>query len=229
MSVNSNPTFSATDYVVFVSLLVASLAIGVYYGFISKRKQNTTTEYLLGGKQMKTLPVAFSLIATSISGFSLIAIPSEIYSQGPAYLMVFVGIIVHAFGTWYIYLPVFIDLQLGSAFEYLEKRFDHSVRVIASIFYTVYILLYVPVTVYIPALAFQQATGISIHYVTPVACLICMFYTSFGGVRAVVWTDTLQFLSMMSGIFLMISLGLKSVGLTEVFEAGLRGQRLKME
>lgn len=229
MPSNFNPNFCATDYVVFVSLLIASLAIGVYYGFISKRKQNTTTEYLLGGKKMQTLPVALSLIATLVSGVAFIAIPAQLYSNGPGVMLMILAIILSGIWLWYIYLPVFNDLQLQSSFEYLEKRFDHSVRILASVIYSVGIIVNVPVAVYIPALVFEQTTGISFHYVTPVTCLICMFYTTFGGFRAVIWTDTLQFLSMMGGLLAMIYLGLASTGFTQVLEAGLRGRRLEMK
>lgn len=56
--------FAAIDYTFFVLLLCLSTVIGIYYGFFSKHKQNTTSEYILGGRSMKILPVATSMIAT---------------------------------------------------------------------------------------------------------------------------------------------------------------------
>lgn len=58
----SNFTFGAADYIVFVVMLSVSAGIGVYFGFFSKSK-NTTDEYLMGSKKMKTLPIAISLVA----------------------------------------------------------------------------------------------------------------------------------------------------------------------
>jgi len=55
-------TFGTIDYIVFVLMLLTSASIGVYFGFFSKSK-NTTDEYLMGGKKMKTIPIAISLIA----------------------------------------------------------------------------------------------------------------------------------------------------------------------
>lgn len=56
--------FSGFDYVIFISMLVLSSAIGIYYGFIAKIKQDNTAEYFLGAKQMTLLPIAVSLIVT---------------------------------------------------------------------------------------------------------------------------------------------------------------------
>ena len=221
--------FSKVDYVVFVSLLTVSAVIGVYYGFFSKKKQNNAAEYLLGGKSMQTIPVSISLVASSISGFALLGVPAEIYSQGSQYLLIFYSYVILSAAIWFVFLPVFSELQCPSVFYYLEQRFDKRVRVTSSILYGISIIFYVPVTIYIPALAFNQTTGISVHYVTPVACLVCMFYTSFGGVRAVVWTDTLQFMSMLVGIFLVIYMGMQNLGLGDVYDAVTRGGRLTLK
>jgi solute carrier family 5 (sodium-coupled monocarboxylate transporter), member 8/12 len=60
--------FSAINYVVFGATLALSALIGIYFGFFAKKKQNTTVEYLLGGKQMSFFPIAASLVASHISG-----------------------------------------------------------------------------------------------------------------------------------------------------------------
>jgi solute carrier family 5 (sodium-coupled monocarboxylate transporter), member 8/12 len=57
-------TFSTIDYVLFIGMMMLSFGIGVYFGFIRKKKQNTTAEYLLGSKNMKVWPTAISLTAT---------------------------------------------------------------------------------------------------------------------------------------------------------------------
>lgn len=219
--------FSTLDYAIFVLLLLLSALIGLYYGFISKRKQNNTAEYLLGGKSMSVIPVSISLIASHISGIALLGIPSEIYMYGTQYAMFLVCCVVIFLAMWFIYLPVFHELQMTSCFLYLEKRFDRRVRLTASFFYAVSVILFVPIVVYMPALAFNQTTGINVHLITPVTCVICIFYTTFGGLRAVVWTDTLQFMSMVVATLIVIVLGLQSTGgLANVWEAADRGGRL---
>lgn len=65
--------FTSFDYLLFGIMLALSAAIGIYFGFFAKRKQNTTTEYLLGGKKMKFFPIAASLIASHVNGFTMLA------------------------------------------------------------------------------------------------------------------------------------------------------------
>lgn len=215
------------DYSFFIVLMSASALVGLYYGFFSKRKQNNTAEYLLGGKKMNIIPVAASLIASNVSGITLMGVPSEMYSYGTQYWAFIVPLTLTGFAVWFIYLPVFYELQITSIFSYLEKRFDQKVRSTASFFYTLSIIVFIPIVVYVPALAFNQTTGINLHLITCVTCLICIFYTTVGGLRAVVWTDTLQFVAMLGATIVVIVLGLEVTGgIGEVWEAAERGKRL---
>ena len=77
--------FTSFDYGLFGLMLLLSAAIGIYFGFFAKNKQNTTTEYLLGGKKMKFFPIAASLIASHINGFTMLAVPAEVYAHGSEY------------------------------------------------------------------------------------------------------------------------------------------------
>lgn len=79
--------FSAVNYAVFGSMLGLSALIGIYFGFISKKKQDNTVEYLLGGKKMNFFPIAASLIASHISGATFLAVPAEVYAFGSAYAL----------------------------------------------------------------------------------------------------------------------------------------------
>jgi Na+/proline symporter len=79
--------FTVFDYGLFCLMLALSAGIGIYFGFFAKRKQNTTTEYLLGGKKMKFFPIAASLIASHINGFTMLAVPAEVYSNGSEYAL----------------------------------------------------------------------------------------------------------------------------------------------
>lgn len=127
----------------------------------------------------------------------------------------------------FIYLPVFHDMQLTSCFSYLELRFDRIVRITASLVYALSTLFLIPVVIYVPALAFSQVSGVNLHLITLILCIICVFYTTIGGLRAVIWADTVQFLLMLVAIFAIIALGLVDVGgFTEVWTRAQRGGRL---
>ena len=132
--IGSMQNFGPIDYVVFGTMLMSCGAIGIYFGFI--KKHHGEDEYLVGGRNMKVLPVSFSLIASFISGISLLGYPTEIYVHGTSYLCIGFGVIIVGFIMSYIYLPIFHDLQLTTANEYLERRFDNKVRMFASILFT---------------------------------------------------------------------------------------------
>ncbi|XP_069699582.1 sodium-coupled monocarboxylate transporter 1-like [Periplaneta americana] len=203
--------FSWLDFTLFILMLVVSTLIGIYFGFWGK-KEDTPKEYLHGGKTMNTMPVAVSLVSSIISGITVMGAPSEIYMYGTLYWLVCVSAVLIGFINNYIYLPVFYELQLTSTYEYLQLRFNKQVRVMASVLYTIGLLLNIPIVVYVPALAFSQVSGVNIHIITVAVSVLCIFYTMLGGLKAVVWTDFLQGLVMVVASIAVIILGLIQEG-----------------
>lgn len=111
--------FGWQDYLMFVLMLAICAMVGIYFGFIKKKpkKSDDATDYLVGGRTMKVFPIAMSLIATFISGISLLGTPTEIYVYGIQYMYVIGGVVTMGFIMQYVYLPVFHDLKLTSTYE----------------------------------------------------------------------------------------------------------------
>ncbi|XP_057342127.1 sodium-coupled monocarboxylate transporter 1-like [Microplitis mediator] len=207
---SSMQIFGTVDYIIFTLMLVSCGGIGVYFGFI--KKSTGEDEYLVGGRNMKTFPVSLSLIASFISGISLLGTPTEVYVHGTSYLFIGLGVILVGFTMSSIYLPVFHNLRLTSTYEYLERRFDRKVRILGSTLFSIGIMLWLPIVIYVPALAFNQVTGVNVHIVTPFVCIVCIFYTCVGGLRAVVWTDFVQAFIMFGAMLLVVIKGTVDVG-----------------
>ncbi|KAH8294948.1 hypothetical protein KR018_004575 [Drosophila ironensis] len=202
--------FAWPDYVAFVAMFMLCIGIGIYFGFM---KQSVSEEdYMLGGRKMLVIPIAFSLVASFISGITLLGLPTEVYSYGVQYLYVACGVLGMGVVMGVFYLPVFHDLNITSTYEYLEVRFDRRLRLYGSIMFAVMNVAYLPIVIYVPALAFNQVTGIAVHTITPIVCLICVFYTSLGGLKAVVWTDVVQAVSMLGALFLVAIKGSIDIG-----------------
>ena len=70
-----------------------------------------------------------------------------------------------------------------SCYAYLERRYNSQVRRIASSLFFIYVVIMCPLIIYTPALAFSQVSGINLHYITPILVFVCVFYTTFGGLR----------------------------------------------
>lgn len=73
-------------------------------------------------------------------------------------------------------------------------------------------MAWLPIVIYVPALAFNQVTGVNVHLITPLVCIICIFYTCVGGLKAVVWTDVIQTVMMFGAMMLIIIKGTYDVG-----------------
>ncbi|XP_034172067.1 sodium-coupled monocarboxylate transporter 2 isoform X2 [Osmia lignaria lignaria] len=219
-------SFGWTDYSLFTGLLGISVLIGIYFGCFGK-KQDNTTEYLLGGKTMSWFPVAMSLIASHVSAVSLLAVPVEVYQYGTQYAACIFTAVISCTLISLIYVPVFYQLQLTSTFEYLEMRFTRSVRTFASFLYTLSLIIYIPLIIYVPALAFSQATDINLHLITPVIGIVCIFYTTIGGLKAVVWADTVQMTVTLGSLCAVFILGTIAVGgFAETWRISEEGSRI---
>ncbi|XP_050435700.1 sodium-coupled monocarboxylate transporter 1-like [Adelges cooleyi] len=216
------------EFAAFACMMTLSVLIGLYYGFV-ERKQNTVDDYLLGGKHMSVFPITMSLIASHVSGVTLLGVPSEVYVYGAQYLIIGVINIFIIIIVIYIYLPVFYDLQLTSVYEYLELRFNSTIRRICSLIYAISLILYIPIVIYVPALAFNQISSLGVHFITPIICIVCIFYTTIGGLKAVVWTDALQSFFTTVSMAIVIVLGFIQVGgLSKMIKANIEGNRLEL-
>ncbi|XP_037947006.1 sodium-coupled monocarboxylate transporter 1-like [Teleopsis dalmanni] len=221
-------TFNATDYTVFVFMLLISFGIGVYFGFFAKGA-DTTDEYLMGGKRMKTIPIAISLVASQLSGISIMTIPSEMYSFGINWCFNVISMLIVVPILCYVVIPVFYNNNISNCYEYLEIRFNRKTRQIQTMAFIVTLFLMLPVFIFIPALAFSQVTGINIHLINTIVCSICVFYTMFGGIKAVVWTDVVQAFIMVTSVVLVgILATVKIGGIGEVYHIAKAGGRLNI-
>ncbi|CAB3364431.1 Hypothetical predicted protein [Cloeon dipterum] len=204
-------------------MLILSTLVGIYFG-VSK-KQDSAKEYLMGGKSMGMIPVAISCVASFVSGITVLGVPTETYLHGTQYSAAAISFILIGWTTVKFFIPIYSKLEISSSYEYLELRFDSRVRRMCSFMYLMALMFYIPVVVYVAALAFSQVAGIDVYLVTPITCLVCIFYTTMGGMRAVVWTDALQTVVMVAAIiFVMVQGAAKLGGWSSVWEINEIGQ-----
>ncbi|XP_063914114.1 sodium-coupled monocarboxylate transporter 2-like isoform X2 [Zophobas morio] len=224
--------FGVVDYILFAALLFLSAMTGVYFGFrhklYKKRKREDLKDYLTANRNLKPFPVAMSLIASYVSGVTMLGTPAEIYNFGAQYWIIVVAMTASGAVVAFIYLPVFTKLRVSSSYEYLELRFSRHLRTIASIFFLIDEILFLPTLIYIPSLAFSQVSGIDHHLIGIIACAVCVFYTILGGLRAVVYTDTWQTAIMFVADVVIVIHGVVAVGgFKPIIDIGLEGNRIQ--
>ncbi|XP_068672015.1 sodium-dependent multivitamin transporter-like [Montipora foliosa] len=209
----ANDRFGVVDYVVFSLMMLISTLIGIWYGCGPGGKQKTTAEYLLGDRKMSLLPVAISLLVTFLSAVSLIGIPSEIYTYGFQYCVtILVGPFVLLLPVSIIFVPMYRRLNITCANEYLERRFSVGVRMVGCALFMLQYTLYLSVAIFAPSLALEAVAGIPLPVSILTTGIVCTFYTSLGGLKAVVWTDVFQSVIMMGGLIAILVIGSVEVG-----------------
>ncbi|GBP37988.1 Putative sodium-dependent multivitamin transporter [Eumeta japonica] len=218
--------FEVWDWVIIVLTMVISVAIGLYFRF-SGGRQKTNEEYLMADRNLSIFPVAVSLMASFMSAITLLGVSSENYYYG----LVFV-VINFAYGLatpiiTKLYLPVFFGLQRTSTYEYLELRFGLNIRLLTSLTYTLQMILYNGIVLYAPSIVLEAVTGLDRVISILVVGLVCTFYSSLGGMKAVVFTDLLQSFLMYLSVFIVLVHGAGKVGgLGNVINIALDGNRI---
>ncbi|XP_076801846.1 sodium-coupled monocarboxylate transporter 1-like [Clavelina lepadiformis] len=223
---NSEKTFHVADYVIFGALFLVSALIGLYFA-IADRNKKSTENYSLAGRSLSGWPVALSLTASFMSAITVLGTPAEVYTYGTMFWWFFLSYTLVAIITANVFLPVFYKLGVSTTYEYLEMRFNRAVRLAATCTFVVQTVIYMGMVMYMPALALNKVTGLSLVVSIVATALVCIFYTSIGGMKAVVWNDVVQCIVMWIGFAAIIGKGSMDVGgLNRVFEIASEGGRI---
>ncbi|KAJ3612056.1 hypothetical protein NHX12_020333 [Muraenolepis orangiensis] len=189
-------SFGAADYAVFALMLLVSAVVGVYYAWADRaRGGGSVGDFLTGGRSLTAGPVSLSLTASFMSAITVLASPAEVYRYGASFGLVGFSYILTIFVTSELFLPVFYRLAITSTYEYLELRFNRATRLMGTVLFIVQTVLYTGIVIYTPALALNQVASTAI---------VCTFYCTMGGLKAVVWTDVFQVGVMLAGFLAVI-------------------------
>uniref|UniRef100_A0A7N8YIH1 Solute carrier family 5 member 8, like n=1 Tax=Mastacembelus armatus TaxID=205130 RepID=A0A7N8YIH1_9TELE len=216
-------TFSVWDYVVFAGTILGAAGIGLFQA-IRSRKDTSSNEFLLGGRQMTAVPVAMSLTASFMSGITVIGTPAEAYRFGAAFWLFGFSYAIMSAITAEIFVPLFYRLGITSTYEYLEMRFSRPIRVIGT---SMYIAQTVTTAFIMKFVSDFPVTGLDLWGVLVATGVVCIFYCTLGGLKAVIWTDVLQMVVMLAGFVAVIARGaILQGGLTKIWEDAREGGRL---
>ncbi|XP_016841737.2 putative sodium-dependent multivitamin transporter [Nasonia vitripennis] len=216
------------DYLVIGIVLLISAGIGVYYRFTGGR-QKTAEEYFSANKSMSIVPLGIALMVSFVSAITILGISAEIYAFGTQFVIHYAGIILATIVVAYFYLPVFFELNTMSVYEYLERRFGVAARLTTSIANFMQLTLYTGVVLYAPSLAIEATTGLSSKTSILVIAVICMFYSTIGGIKAVLVTDIFQAILMFASLICIMVVASSEIegGLGNVWNIAKQGGRIE--
>jgi SSS family solute:Na+ symporter len=176
-----------------------SLMVGIGYWFMKHEAASSTDAYFRGGQRVPWWVAGLSIFATMLSAITFMAIPAKAYAEnlsawiGQWSIVLIVPLVV------VFYLPFFRKLNVTSAYEFLEQRFNLASRLVASALFMLFHIGRVAIVLYLPALALSSATDINIFVAILAIGILCILYTVMGGIEAVVWTDAIQALVLLGG------------------------------
>ncbi|PAA57884.1 hypothetical protein BOX15_Mlig000375g2 [Macrostomum lignano] len=215
------------DYLVFGLVLAFSGGVGIFFAFRARRN-TSQEEYLLASKQLTVGPIALSLLASFISAITLLGTPSEIYVYGTQYVWIGVSYFFVILAANEVFIPVFHRLRVNTSYQYLRLRFHKCVQIAGSISFCVQMVLYMGIVIYAPSLALSQVTGFNVWIAVASIGLVATFYTSIGGIKAVVWTDVFQIVMMLTGLVATLIRGIMVVGgFAAMWEKADQGRRIE--
>jgi len=215
--------FSITDWVVFVLYLATVLAIGAMFS----RKQKSTEEYFTATNQVHWLPVSLSVVATLFSGVSFLGHPARVYRFGSAMIAWAFAALIITPVIIYVLLPFYRRLNVTTAYEYLEQRFGLNVRLFASALFIGKRLFWMALVALAPSLALSTLIGLPVSWCIVIIGVIATIYTGLGGMRAVIWTDAIQFVVLMFGQCVIIAIVVSKLdgGLAEMWHIGVADKK----
>jgi len=218
--------FNLLDYGVFGAYLLLTLAIGTWF----IKGQRNLEEYFLAGRSIGSVIVAMTILASLFSGISFLAAPSEGFANGPIYFLVNLGFFIATPITTLIFLPFYYNARFFTAYQYLEERFSVHLRTLASASFIIRVLLWLAAATYAPALALEQATGMPLWFTILCTGLLTTIYTTFGGMRAVIWTDVMQLVVLFTGQLAIVLIAVTRVpgGWGQVLAYGQQSGRLEL-
>ncbi len=213
----------------YVALAVYLLAIAIF-GSSFYQRRSTAREYFLGGRSMGWMPIGISIVAADLSAISVMGSPAWAFKHNLTLLWVTVGYPIVAPIVILVFVPFYSRLNLYTAYEYLERRFDLTVRSVASGLFQILRAWHVAVAIYGPALVIHLVSGLPIWECVLAMGLFTTFYTTLGGMKAVIWTDVIQFTTVMLGIILILALALRGIpgGVSAVYSVAHSAGRLRL-
>lgn len=187
---------STLDWVILLATLAGVITYGVYKG----RGQTGTDSYLLANKSMPWYMVLLGIMATQASAITFLSAPGQAYTDGMRFVQYYFGLPMAMIVISITFIPIFRRLNVYTAYEYLEQRFDRKTRLLTSILFLVSRGLSTGISIYAPAIILSSIMDWNIYLTNVIMGGLLIIYTYSGGAKAVAHTQKLQFLIILASM-----------------------------
>ena len=198
--------------------IIAIYFLVLYINSYLTRKDDINNVFFYAGRESKWYVFAFGMVGASLSGVTFISVPGWIESSQFSYLQVVFGYFVGYIIVSYILLPVYYKLNLTSIYEYLDIRFGKSAHLTGAFYFFISRLLGASFRLFLVAIVLQQFVfdnwNVPFPATVGISIALIWIYTFKGGIKTIVWTDTLQTLFMILAVIISIISILNSIDLS---------------
>jgi Na+/proline symporter len=199
-------------FIFVLSYFLLLLAVAWYTG-----RNSTNESFFIGNKNSNWMLVAFGMIGTSLSGVTFVSVPGGVGSGNFYYFQIVLGYLLGYMVIAFVLIPLYYKLNLTSIYTYLEKRFGVNAHKAGAFFFILSRLVGATARLYLVISVLQvfifDKLNIPIELTALVILLLILLYTFEGGVKTIIYTDTLQTTGMLLGLIICIVFVVKSMGL----------------
>ena len=184
------------------TILIGTLTFIVLYGVWKNNSHKNINEYLKGGNQARWWTVGLSVMATQASAITFLSTPGQAYHDGMGFVQFYFGLPFAMLLICLFFIPVYHKLKVYTAYEFLENRFDLSVRTLTAILFLVQRGLAAGITIYAPSIILSVVLGWDLKLLVVLVGVLVISYTMIGGTKAVNVTQKQQMFIIFLGMFL---------------------------
>ncbi|MEL7536410.1 MAG: sodium/solute symporter [Pseudomonadota bacterium] len=180
--------FGTLNWIILITYVVLNLLLG---WFLSKRV-STAQDFYLGRRTTPWWAIGISVIATYVSGLSFLGGPAWAYTESLAVIAIHLNYPLVIILVITLFLPFFFNSGVASIYDYMERRFGPTSRVVISGVFLVSQAITSATILYATSLVINFITGIDVRTAIVIVTIVALIYTMMGGITAVIWTDVIQ-------------------------------------
>lgn len=205
-------------------VLILTLFSIVGYGLWKSKSQKNLQSYFLADQQLPWYQIGLSVMATQASAITFLSAPGQAYTDGIRFVQFYFGLPLAMIVLCVAFVPRFRQLNVYTAYEYLENRFDRKTRLLTAFLFLLQRGLSTGITIYAPSLVLATLLGIQVNQTCLIIGILVIIYTVYGGTRAVSYTHMLQMGIIFFGLglagYLVVKKLPEEVGLFEALSIG---------
>ncbi|MEY2596231.1 MAG: hypothetical protein RI965_1503 [Bacteroidota bacterium] len=205
-------------------VLLCTMTLVVLYGVYKGRTTKDIDGYYRSSRQLPWYMVMLSVIGTQASAVTFLSGPGQAYADGMRFVQYYFGLPLATIVLCITFIPIFHKLNIYTAYEYLEKRFDRKTRTFTSFLFLLSRALSTGISVYAPAIILSSVLDWNIYITNVIMGGIVIIYSISGGARAVAYTQQLQLGIIFAGLFLaaylLIQMMPEGMGLSQALQVG---------